>query len=300
MQFLKTSQFGHATSSAKNFAGQAEKALTSYAASLKDESLKADRIGVQENLIKPIRSATHFVLPDGSSLFNQEKQPPLVIQSRLPHPNITIEYFTDENTEVLGVGEVSATKRLIVAKEVHVSELLQRTDLTGSSNHLDIFEYWVSISAASFYPKQNKWLPISIGWLLPVLNSSPTNIDWITKAKNSLFAPGIKEGIPFDVSPTVAQRFFDKQGIETALTNLTNAIIPEVRAVVELVECLKCANVSIQSLHPTDAKTNERRVRSGKVPVYETQTLLMSNSPLLKGEPRVGKSGLSVWINSSN
>lgn len=64
--------------------------------------------------------------------------------------------------------------------------------------------------------------------------------------------------------------------------------------VLELCEALSCSNVDSEVIEPVDAKANEKRVRKGKLPLYETRRLVIKVPLSSSG----GKAGMSVDRNA--
>lgn len=52
-----------------------------------------------------------------------------------------------------------------------------------------------------------------------------------------------------------------------------------VKPLLELIEALTCKNVYFESLEVIDEKKNERRIKAGKLPLYETKILVVDSKP---------------------
>jgi hypothetical protein len=107
-------------------------------------------------------------------------------------------------------------------------------------------------------------------------------------------------------------------GLDSAKKDLLKDISSEVSALLELCEALSCSNVKhevIQTYHPN---INQRRIRDGKTPFYETRTLWIDvpggskesgdpqggthRSPrqhLRRGHIRRLPTGKKVWVNAA-
>lgn len=77
--------------------------------------------------------------------------------------------------------------------------------------------------------------------------------------------------------------------INAGLGDMGNAVI----AVMELVEALSCKNVE-QTVYQEVSKTNAQRIKSGKLPIYETKILTIKAS-----EPKLSKQGISTGTHAS-
>jgi hypothetical protein len=117
---------------------------------------------------------------------------------------------------------------------------------------------------------------------------------------------GYKVSILFDTPYIVGYGEQEKQ-------NATNSML----TVLEFIEALSCSNVSYRPTTKIDEQVNARRIRDGKVPLYETHTLFIETpnkttkgdslgghhrSPrqhLRRGHIRRLPSGRKVWVNSA-
>ena len=90
----------------------------------------------------------------------------------------------------------------------------------------------------------------------------------------------------------------------------------DMSAVLELMEALSCRNVYFESLEPVSDKVNEKRIKAGKIPFYETKILVIN--PNGKAVDKTDKGGThasprqhlrrghirryatySIWINNT-
>ena len=78
----------------------------------------------------------------------------------------------------------------------------------------------------------------------------------------------------------------DNMGQEMTDRYTANDIGVEAFVVLELIEALSCKNVRIDTLQVTKPNVNARRVRDGKLPLYETKILTVDVSPKKLGKAR--------------
>ena len=117
---------------------------------------------------------------------------------------------------------------------------------------------YIFISCAGYYKKLNKW-KFSNCIMTVKRNSKCTN-----------------EGIVYDIifPENFENNFTDNQleSEEMFTKNLSFYIF-------ELLEALTCKNVYTELLEPIDEKKNERRIKQGKLPIYETKILVIDTKP---------------------
>jgi len=65
----------------------------------------------------------------------------------------------------------------------------------------------------------------------------------------------------------------NKSDYDSALKECARDISGEVLAVLEMCEALTCSNVKIDTLQECNKKVNAKRIKKGKLPIYETKVL---------------------------
>jgi hypothetical protein len=107
----------------------------------------------------------------------------------------------------------------------------------------------------------------------------------------------------------------DRMGSEMMDRYIANDIGAEAFCVLELIEALTCSNVNISTIQIPKPGVNERRLRDGKIPLYDTKILTLTapnttkqrgetlggthaspRTHLRRGHIRVVPSGFSVWV----
>jgi hypothetical protein len=124
-------------------------------------------------------------------------------------------------------------------------------------------------------------------------------------------------GFPTLLCPEIMKLGQEKDG-DLALKHGIKDIAGEVSALLELCEALSCSNVHHQVMERINPTVNQRRIKDGKVPMYETRTLWIDTpgnskgygewqggthrSPrqhLRRGHIRTLQSGKKVWVNAA-
>lgn len=130
-----------------------------------------------------------------------------------------------------------------------------------------------------------------------------------------VFLPFLGRVIGVNESGGFICKFADNEGNEPTDGTLAAAFCAE--SVLELIEALSCANVYSEPIEHVSDRVNERRVRDGKTPIFETRRLMLKipskisqsregiasdrKSPaehLRRGHIRVIDGGKRIWVNS--
>lgn len=289
---------------ARNYAAQAERDLLNYAAALASRKT-INGISVVDDarfihmMAKGIGRAVHFVAPDGGTVFDDGLKGIKGTAIRLPYQEITLEYFvsrgiqSDTSDVILNPIE----KRVIYAYESEKTKAIH-------------------VAAAFFY--NGKWNPCLGVWLLP--------LDWddFTDAKSPGFDPvvgnehgGRITGRLGTFTPGLQKLFAAQVGETQAARMNAHDITGEVSALLEIIEALTCTNVEPAIHQAADPKVNAKRIKAGKLPIYETKVLTIKpnhvsgesrgplgherNSPrqhLRRGHIRRLPSGKNTWVQS--
>lgn len=312
---------------AKNYAAQAEKYLRT---DFKARCLEKDFERVTSIFTDEIKNSVHFALPDGGMIFDDEKKGIKGERIRLPFSKITAEYYCPnilERDEDL----IWSSKRLILAQELTTQELMELVNRSlekkGTSNVANILQYyedddvWISVYAAAYYPQVNSWNPDPIGWILPSAWDAVlplVKFQTITdRATDHTGAGAAMHGFPVLLCPEIMKLGQEQDG-DLALKLGIKDIAGEVSALLELCEALSCSNVHHQVMEKINHTVNQKRIKDGKVPMYETRTLWIDvpggskdsgdwqggthRSPrqhLRRGHIRNLQTGKKVWVNAA-
>jgi hypothetical protein len=293
---------------AKNYAAQAEKSLSEVFVS---KCFPEDVERLKDLFIDKIQDCVHFALPDGGIIFDDRKKGITKERVRLPFKNITVEYYTPKaEDEEEDPNSTIITKHLIFATEMTIEEMEEHfPDEDWSIFYED--DIWIHIFTAGYSPYLGFWVACPLGWAMPSL--------WDANINNDDKNIGLQvNGYGINLMLSEREHLEKTYGFDSAKEDLLKDISSEVSALLELCEALSCSNVKhevIQTFHPN---INQRRIRDGKTPFYETRTLWIDvpggskdsgdhqggthRSPrqhLRRGHIRVLQSGKKVWVNAA-
>lgn len=273
---------------ARNYAAQAARDIDSLALTLQKNGMKRSMLSAKREAEK-IRRAVHFAIPDCADILGDNLRGITGQSVRLPYPLITVEYFFPKDQQILtGEGIIAVEKRLIIAEELTGEQIR-----AVHPRHEDIPEYrdgGIRITYASVMPHTKQWWPIMVGLVVPFLWDTPSNPERLVPLNTSI--PGSTPFICFPDAteyPEInaqAAGAMGKRGVQMVL----NDVGGEVVNLFELLEALSCKNVTTEPLEVIDPKVNARRIRDGKLPLYETKILVVNtkHADYPNGERRGG------------
>lgn len=228
-----------------------------------------------------IGRAVHFHLPDSGRILDDELRGLWGEEARLPYPIVTIEYRAAG--EVLP-GARAVSERLAIACETTldalpwapaaaVSKGLWPTDdrrcilvvpLSGAGS-----DRWVIDPVAVALPMvpvvspaAAKEADLEVAPPPDYFRKEPDKNGCVISSAGLIVQPGVME-------LTVGQ-FGDR-----AYTEIKADSTMEAMAVLGMVEALSCTNVTTEVAQAGDPALNARRAKRGKLPVYETRTLVI-------------------------
>jgi len=303
---------------AKNYAAQAEKEITkSYGQSF---FLADDFPLIQKRFLNPIKTAVHFALPDTGVIFADEYRGIRGSEVRLPFPSITLEYYFPYGDGKLEEGHTWASKRLILATEYTSEQVaLEYPEYDFDFGEPDMM--WIAVYGASYIPEDDFWGVEPFGWLMP----SAWDRQFVKKNGETVFSQRFQDsregvgvnGYVLPLMKSILEKVYEAEG-DAGIQSCVKDIGNETATILELCEALSCSNVHHRVIESVDPAVNQRRIRDGKVPLYETRTLWIDvpnfdnvsvewqggthRSPrqhLRRGHIRNLQSGKKVWVNAT-
>lgn len=264
---------------AKNYVAQAIKSMSQAVIPLAASADMKKDADALKGMIDEFAHAVHFALPDNALIFDDSLRGLRGASVRLPFQTITIEYFAEDNPTQRNAELKIARKRLVYAFEASAEQIGPELQLAYPEADAWIFVY-------GFYANEaGVWSPCLCSWAMPstwdcVENTSPV-AEPLIPSKESIKMIGYP--VPF------MGQMFDQAvkayGTDKAITYVTHDISGEVRAVLELCEALSCSNVSHEPIEKVNPAVNARRVRDGKMPLYETRRLVINaGQPTASGQ----------------
>ena len=275
---------------AQNYAAQAAKSLSSNIGEFADK----DYI---KSLVTSLRSAQHFVLPDGGTIFDDKCKGLIGEEIYLPFPSITIEYFVkDTNLATLENSKIEVRKRLSIVMD---------TDRLGKNGTKT-----PSILILPLACVNNRWVPYAFSIVIE------KTWDRIKSTEVNTFAVTGRTELVMEelINKMEKEGKISKDQIKGLEEDALNEVVP----VLELLEALTCKNIK-PTVFQEASKANPKRERQGKAPIWETKILMVDTtstkerisvgtkiegrkSPsehLRRGHPRRLANGTKIWINNT-
>lgn len=278
---------------AVNYVAQAEYGLKSFLTN-QLAGHKNDIEGFSHVMLSKIADSVHFSIPDNGKIFDDNLKGLEGNLLRLPFPKIIAQYYCGD----LPIGEQAfeteaCTKRVVFAEEVHKDYMISRG---MDAVMVGISDYWIHVSSIGFYPKQKMWIPLPAGVFTPAnweaeLAENYGSLDvngFVRKTKDEEKSLTI---IPNIISKTMCEYQEKIYGEEEAMRRILFDLSPEVQVIYELCEALSCSNVTHEVSESVNQAMNAKRIRRGKLPIYETRTLVLKTPNIVKSRTDSNPSG---------
>lgn len=228
------------------------------------------------DLISRIERSVHFSVPDNGDIFDDGFRGLQGVEVKLPFPEITVEYrVTQVETHP---DLIQAPKRLIVAWMERTDDLKTRlSDATfRQSVPSEVTSEWVvHVAAVCDFDQGSGWVPMPAAYC--ILSSGWNDYSHgkaVTPFRGDVKNPGIA-GFPVVILPDITLEYYDRLGrnVETLWKHICNDVGAEASTIMELCEALTCANVGVTTIQKVKPSINERRIRDGKLPLFEVKAL---------------------------
>jgi hypothetical protein len=303
---------------AKNYAAQAEKYIVKNYG--QTPSMAEEYSLIEKRFLNPIKNSVHFALPDTGVIFDDDYRGIRGEEVRLPFPSITLEYFFPYGNGQLEKDHVYSSKRLILATEYTSEQVaLEYPEYDFDFGEPDMM--WIAVYGASYIPEDDFWGVEPFGWLMP----SAWDRQFVKKNGETVFSQRFQDsregvgvnGYVLPLMKSILEKVYEAEG-EVGIQSCVKDIGNETATILELCEALSCSNVHHRPIESIDPAVNQRRIRDGKVPLYETRTLWIDvpnfdnvsvewqggthRSPrqhLRRGHIRNLQSGKKVWVNAT-
>ena len=240
------------TITAKNYAAQVERFCRQFS----DKYLAdADVIQRMANIIE---KSVHFAICDNGRIMDDRLRGISYQDIRLPFPKITLEYTSVEDGVNFGV--------VIIAEEITRQQI--------EEHFYAKVDFEIGIKISSIIKHGKLFYPSLGAWILPSNWDSLENRDAIgsDNFKNKVcFA-----GIPITNMSSACVKRIKEVGEKQFQEDLFVEARGDTRAILELVEALSCSNVTHEPIEKINPAVNARRIRDGKLPIYETRCLVIN------------------------
>jgi hypothetical protein len=270
-----------------------------------------------------IERSVHFSVPDNGCIFDDKLKGLSGIEVRLPFPEITVEYYVTEKETCPEL--VQSPKRLAYATMVRTEDLdrelrsgrFQSKVPSGVKS-----EHLIKVTAVTNFDNGKGWCLIPGSYCVPAS-------EWDDYGNHPI-TTGFRE--PKDSAAGIVGfpviSFWGSAGVSMEMCHfdinlfwktVCNDVGGEVATVLELCEALTCSNVNMTTIQRASDGLNARRIRDGKLPLYETKGLVIDvpgkgkdyafgsseggdrSSPrqhLRRGHIRQLASGEKIWVSS--
>ena len=235
---------------ARNYAAQAEKFMREIAARNANKFEVSSRNAMA--IAETIKKAQHFAIPDGGALFDDKLKGLDLSNIRLPYPDITVEWFIDKPKND---GKYPCPKRIIVASEVEdfivCVGVWYSHEIPKGCWGFNPFKIFIKMDNSVPFPSSG------FGDIVPFRFEDGREIQIAPAFTQDQFAENLRSG---EIS--------SKEALEV----LQDSTL-EMMGLFEFLEALSCKNVIAEPLEKIDHAKNIRRIRDGKLPIYETRIL---------------------------
>ena len=287
---------------AKNYAAQAEKYLLNAIKNYPIDELEKNLI--KNRFLYKIKDAIHFSVPDNGTIFDDNLKGIRGEELRLPFPTITIEYTSVELHENINDGYDKSSKRLIFATELTKDEV--KSWYGNITRNYDLGDKCICIFTAYFIDKYNTWEFSPFGFVIPTKWDTQNFLR--TKGENGIFGNLIiLSNDILKLCNVKTKEDFDK---------LSNECCEESNILLEFLEAISCSNVGYKPIEEINHKLNIKRINQGKLPFYETYTLVIDSKEITESSNTFGGTHRSprqhlrrghirrlptkkVWVNSA-
>ena len=248
----------------------------------------------ESSMIKPINDSVHFALPDGGALFDDNLKGLEGQKLRLPFKKVIIQYYAGDNPIGDPAWEVQPCPKRVVFAQEYSKEFLVENGIEAGL--VDFSDYWIAVTACCFYSNIKRWLPMPVGAFTPSDWERRGSDEFETQDMNGNIRPA-KENekglitIPFVISKLMYEMSEKKFGADEAMRMFMYDIGGEVSVVYELCEALSCKNVSHEPIESVNLAANAKRIRRGKLPIYETRTLFIKAPNIVREREESNPSG---------
>ncbi len=276
---------------AKNYAAKAQRDMYSVIKHFERRGWEVDA-GSLSMIVNSIDEAVHFSLPEKGVLFQTDLRSISDQHIRLPFPKVTLEF--DLPVDNFG------SKCVIVAQEVNKTELQDYRKLNIDSDIV------ILVITIAYNTNFNQWATLPYCYAIP----SSWN-DSVDDGDPLSFKP-----ICLTMLPNMEKELITQTGngerLSRAFANYNSGIV------LGFIEALSCSNITFEPINKINPLKNEKRVKSGKLPIFETNVLtiktplnrkvtnndttgLTKNSPrehLRRGHIRRLDENRKIWVNA--
>lgn len=270
---------------AKNYAAEAVASLRKTTIPALKKNGQVNDSAMVEGVCIAIEDSIHFALPDEGSIFDDGLKGIRGDFIRLPYPQITVEYFTDQENNHRPKGErvAAASKRLAIAREIFYKQDNSLDGFVPDSvqEKTDNNFLFIEVLGIYFLDSTNIWVPNIKSIMIPAGEWDKTESVqnwWGTKDDKGNKCVGTMRVVLSDMFNEFCKaNGFEKTDLATSMDCV------EQSAVLELIEALSCSNVYAETMKGTSPKEVKASMRRRKVPIWETKVLTIDTPKAVTG-----------------
>lgn len=224
-----------------SFASVAQKELMLFASEKRDYKGRNSDVECANSLYNLISGSVHFSTPENGVLLGTNLKGFVGCVARLPFPSITISFNNNQKNNTV-------SKRFVVAAEFEREFFTERFKHWGDYFTTLTSEHFIFITAMEY---DKYW------YAIPMAIIVPENWENISELRAFPFFNGLFE--------------LQQNNVQNTLKYLSWAAC----AIFNLLEALSCSNVSQEIIQKEQPHLNAKRVKKGKLPIYETRCLVI-------------------------
>lgn len=232
------------TITARNYVAQALDGLQKFYDALPGTRGEAKEFG--KVLLRYMESSIHFAVPDSGYIMQDDLRGIRCRKIRLPYPVITVEWFEPHDPSRLLPGHIPVDKRILLAID--------------GENEIYVYPF--------FHFRGGNWESGLYGMVLDTKSWANGPPSYVNNIYEKL--PNGATGLHLPI------KYIYHSGLEDlAEEKLANPFDGSGNSplILEFLEALSCSNVRHEPIEPVDQRKNARRIKAGKLPIYETRIL---------------------------
>lgn len=221
-----------------------------------------------------VQRGVKFALPDNGRIFDDDLRGIDGMSLRLPFPEVVIEFFVQHDEAQLKKDAPHySPKRVIALKTISRTLLEKNEQLHKAGRHVPylplnvgdmVGDEFILMMAACYMPVIGSWQVMPATFIFEIENWNLEKRDGVDATRGRL---------AFILGDT-ANEILKEHGLERGRWIMENDIAPEIRATLEFLEAVNCANIATR-VHQEAARPSlaAKRQKAGKRPIYETKVL---------------------------
>lgn len=235
----------------------------------------------QLRIAELLDQAVKFLLPERGELVDLSRIDEATLgMLRLPFPLIALEVPFPPTGALITDGpmkESLSTRRIVLAWDESFAAQSGLSPVYG--------EPGIYVVSVYYADEERAWMAAPMGIFLPLANrvrlvanhggTSPVDAlvaSTLLENESTTLKSPVLDAHYFEVLPQLVRMVTEELGYETAMARMQLDVRDELMCVHGFCLTVNCVNVGLASL-PAEEKLNAKRIRSGKLPLYEYKVL---------------------------